>query len=85
MGYSKHCDFLDFIGVDVAQDSTDELMSSPYFTSPRASMTTGIVSVFISYILLISILRPLYLVTFSVNFFFFGGVQYLFQMELLCQ
>ena len=45
-------------------------------------MTTGIVSVFISYILLNSILRFLDLDTFSVNF---GEVQYLFQMELLCQ
>ena len=39
-------------------------------------MTTGIVSVFISYILLISILRPLYLDTFSVIFFFWGGGGY---------
>ena len=53
-------------------------LSSLYFISPRAPITTGIVSVFISYILLNSISRPLDMDTFSVNF---GEVQYLFQME----
>ena len=42
--------------------------SSPFFISPRTGMTTGIVSVFISHILLISISRSLYLDNFSVNF-----------------
>ena len=54
---------------------------SPFFISPRASMTTGTVSVFIFHILLISISRSLYLDKFSVNF---GEVQHLFQMEFLC-
>lgn len=36
-------------------------LSSPYFISPRAQMTTAIVSVCISHILLISISRSLYL------------------------
>ena len=57
-------------------------LSSPFLISPRAPMATGIVSIFISHILLISISRPLYLDNFSVNF---EKVQYLFQMELLCQ
>ena len=42
-------------------------LSSPYFISPRASMTTGIALVFISKILLISISRPLYLDTYSIS------------------
>ena len=37
----------------------------PFFISP---MTTGIIWVFISHILIISISRPLYLDNFSVNF-----------------
>ncbi len=43
-------------------------LSSPFFTSPRAPMTTGIVSVFIPHILLILISRSLYLDSFSVTF-----------------
>ena len=43
-------------------------LSSPFLIRPRAPTTTGIVSVFISHILLTSISKSLYLVNFSVNF-----------------
>ena len=43
-------------------------MSSPVLIRPRAPTTTGIVSVFISHILLTSISKSLYLDNFSVNF-----------------
>ena len=41
---------------------------SPFLTSPRAPIATGIVSVFIPYILVVSISRSLYLERFSVVF-----------------
>ena len=43
-------------------------LSSPFLTRPRVPTTTGIVSVFISHILLTSISKSLYLDNFSVNF-----------------
>ena len=43
-------------------------LSSPVLIGPRAPTTTGIVSVFISHILLTSISKSLYLDNFSVNF-----------------
>ena len=43
-------------------------LSSPVLIRPRAPPTTGIVSVFISHILLTSISKSLYLDNFSVNF-----------------
>ena len=43
-------------------------LSNPFFTSSRASMTTGVVSIFVSYIPLISVSRSLYLDNFSGNF-----------------
>ena len=41
---------------------------SPFLMSPRAPRTTGIVSVFIPHILVVSISRSLYLESFSVVF-----------------
>ena len=41
--------------------------SSPFFTSPKAPMTTGIVVVFVPHILFISISRSLYFDNFSVT------------------
>ena len=42
--------------------------SSPFLMSPRAPITTGIISVFIPHILVVSISRSLYLESFSVVF-----------------
>ena len=64
MGYSRHCDFLDFIGANVTRDS----LSSPFLVRPRAPTTTGIISVFLSHILLASNPKSLFLDNFSVNF-----------------
>ena len=43
--------------------------SNPFFTSPRAPLTTGIVVAFIPHFLSISILRSLYFDSFSVTLF----------------
>ena len=43
-------------------------LSSPFLSSPRAPTITGIVSVFISHILLTSISKSLYFGSFYVNF-----------------
>ena len=51
-------------------------LSSPFLNSPRVPMTTGIVSVSISHMLLISTSRSLYLDNFSVNV---GKLQYYFR------
>ena len=66
MGCSEEIYLLDFVDVDVSGILLVNF-SSPFFTSPKAPMTTGIVVVFMPHILLISISKSLYFDSFSVT------------------
>ena len=57
---------LDFVNVEVSRDFIT-VFSNPFFINPKAPVATGIVVVFISHIVLISISRSLYFDSFSVT------------------